>query len=102
MELVEPEAVTVKEEKVEPNGSEEEKAEPDVQLIGDDGEYAIRKFRKKKKIRHIQALKVLFFFFIKVWWTVSLLELQDPSWNIRTASPLPASSRACPGLKAGG
>lgn len=39
MELVEPEAVAVKEEKVEPNGSEEEKAEPDVQLIGDDGEY---------------------------------------------------------------
>eukprot|EP00066_Takifugu_rubripes_P021514 XP_011610780.1 PREDICTED: hypermethylated in cancer 2 protein-like isoform X1 [Takifugu rubripes] len=37
VELVEPEAVTVKEEKVEPNGSEEEKAEPDVQLIGDDG-----------------------------------------------------------------
>lgn len=97
MELVEPEAVTVKEEKVEPNGSGEEKAEPDVQLIGDDGEYAVR----KSEIRHIQALKV-FFFFIKVWWTVSLLELQDPSWNIRTASPLPASSRACPGLKAGG
>lgn len=38
VELVEPEAVTVKEEKVEPNGSEEEKTEPDVQLIGDDGE----------------------------------------------------------------
>lgn len=41
MELVEPEVVTVKEEKVEPNSLEEEKAEPDVQLIGDDGEYGI-------------------------------------------------------------
>lgn len=43
VELVEPEAVTVKEEKVDPNGSQEEKTEPDVQLIGDDGEYAIRR-----------------------------------------------------------
>lgn len=50
MELVEPEAVTVKEEKVEPNGSEEEKAEPDVQLIGEDGEYALR---KSEEIRHV-------------------------------------------------
>lgn len=41
VELVEPEAVTVKEEKVDPNGSREEKTEPDVQLIGDDGECAI-------------------------------------------------------------
>lgn len=39
VELVEPEAVSVKEEKDEPNGSEEEKTEPDVQLIGDDGKY---------------------------------------------------------------
>lgn len=61
MELVEPEAVHVKEEKVEPNGSEEEKAEPDVQLIGEDGEYAIQKIRKKKRIGHIRALKVFFF-----------------------------------------
>lgn len=38
MELVEPEAVTVKEEKSEPAGSEEERTEADVQLIGDDGE----------------------------------------------------------------
>lgn len=44
VELVEPEAVTVKEEKVEPNGSEEEKTEPDVQLIGDDGKYGIEEW----------------------------------------------------------
>lgn len=37
VELVEPEAVTVKEENLEPNGSEEGKPERDVQLIGDDG-----------------------------------------------------------------
>lgn len=45
VELVEPEVVTVKEEKVEPNGSEEEKTEPDVQLIGDDGKYGIGRIR---------------------------------------------------------
>lgn len=41
VELVEPEAVTVKEEKLEPNGSEEGKPERDVQLIGDDGKHGL-------------------------------------------------------------
>lgn len=42
MELVEPEAVLVKEEKVEANTSRVEETEEDVQLIGDDGEYTIK------------------------------------------------------------
>ncbi len=39
VELVEPEAVLVKEEKVEANMSGVEETEQDVPLIGDDGEY---------------------------------------------------------------
>lgn len=39
VELVEPEAVLVKEEKVEANMSQAEETEEDVALIGDDGEY---------------------------------------------------------------
>lgn len=39
MELVEPEAVLVKEEKVEANMSQIKETEEDVSLIGDDGEY---------------------------------------------------------------
>lgn len=42
VELVEPEAVLVKEEKVEANTSRVEEMEEDVQLIGDDGEYTIK------------------------------------------------------------
>lgn len=56
VELVEPEAVIVKEEKVEPNGSEEEKTEPDVQLIGDDGKYGIAaSFRASRKALSCQS-----------------------------------------------
>lgn len=39
MELVEPEAVLVKEENVDANMSRSEETERDVPLIGDDGEY---------------------------------------------------------------
>lgn len=36
----------MKEEKVDPSGSQEEKTEPDVQLIGDDGTYAVRRIAR--------------------------------------------------------
>lgn len=96
VELVEPEAVTVKEEKVEPNGSEEEKTEPDVQLIGEDGEC----WEQENLPRLVSCLPECNLHSasvsVKVWWTVSLLEPRGPSWDIRTASPPPARPRAAP------
>lgn len=45
VELVEPEAVLVKQEKVEANMSQE--TEEDVPLIGDDGEYSVSSSNSK-------------------------------------------------------
>lgn len=42
MELVEPKAVLVKEEKLEVARSQVKETEQDVQLIGDDGEYTAK------------------------------------------------------------
>lgn len=70
VELVEPQAVTVKEEKVDPNGSKEEKTEPDVQLIGDDGKYAVRRIAPASFCvdRSVTLLLHLPDVWMEMWW----------------------------------